>query len=91
MILKMTQRQSVQPITEKQLDKFSLFLYINFDSCIKFSVAANHVEELSEHIERDMKLSRAASSEKRGHREARADCGEVVIRVHRAAIRQVRT
>lgn len=91
MILKMSQRQSVQPVREKRLDKFSLFLYINFNLCIEFSVAANHVEELSEHIQRDMKLSRAASSEKRGHREAGADGGEVVIRVHRTSIRQVRT
>lgn len=53
------------------------------------AVAAHHVEELSEHIQRDMKLSRAASSEQRGDGEAGADGGEVVIRVHCTAIRQV--
>lgn len=52
-------------------------------------MAAHHVEELSEHIQRDMKLSRAASSEQRGDGEAGADGGEVVIRVHCTAIRQV--
>lgn len=52
-------------------------------------MAAHHVKELSEHIQRDVKLSGAASSEKRGDREARADGGEVVVRVHCAAVREV--
>lgn len=53
------------------------------------AVSAHHVKQLSEHIQRDVKLSRAASSEKRGDREAGADGGEVVIRVNCAAIREV--
>lgn len=62
-----------------------LIKYINASA-----VVANHVKELSEHIKRDMKLSRAASSEKRGHREAGADGGEVIVWVHCTAIREVR-
>lgn len=54
-------------------------------------VTADHVKELSEHIKRDMKFSSAASSEKRGHREAGAYGGEVVVRVHCTAIGEVRT
>lgn len=51
--------------------------------------AAYHVKKLSEHIQRDMKVPRAASSEKRGDRETGADGGEVVIRVHCTAIREI--
>lgn len=47
------------------------------------------MKELSEHIQRDMKLSRAASGEKRGDREAGADGGEIIIRVHCTAIWEV--
>lgn len=47
------------------------------------------MEKLSEDIQRDVKLSGAASGEKRGDGEAGADGGEVIIRVHCAAIGQV--
>ena len=49
-----------------------------------------HVEELSEHVERDVKLSGAASGEEGRDGEAGADGGEVIIWVHRAAVREVR-
>lgn len=51
--------------------------------------SANHVKELSEHLQRDQELSGAAPSEKRRDREAGADGGEVIIGVHGAAIREV--
>lgn len=44
------------------------------------------MEELPEHIKGDVKLSRAASGEERRDGEAGADSGEVVVRVHGAAI-----
>lgn len=51
---------------------------------------ADHVKELPQHIQRDMKLSRAAASEKRRYREAGADSGEIVVGVHCTAIGEVR-
>lgn len=89
MILKTTRRQTVQPIREKQVDEFSLHQILEIKCIYSAAVAANHVEELSEHIQRDKKLSRAAPSEKRRDGEAGADGGEVVLGVHRTAIRQV--
>lgn len=53
------------------------------------AVTADHVEELPEHIERDVKLSRAAAGEQRGDGEAGADGGEVVVRVHCTAVGEV--
>lgn len=68
---------------------FSLHQILLIKCICSAAVAAHHVEELSEHIQSDMKLSRAASSEQRGDGEAGADGGEVVIGVHCTAIRQV--
>lgn len=66
-------------------------VYFSFFKCIYSAtvVPADHEKELSQHIQRHMKLSRAASSEKRGDREAGADGGKVVVGVHCAAVGEV--
>lgn len=53
-------------------------------------VTTHHVQQLSQSVQRNLKHPSAAPSEKRRDREAGADGGEVVLRVHSAAVREVR-
>ena len=52
-------------------------------------VCAHHVQQLSEHVQGDIKVPCASPCEEWGDREAGADGGEVVIRVYRTAVRKV--
>lgn len=74
------------------MDKFGPFK-ISLSILLRISgvsTTADHVQELPEHVQGDVKLSRAASCEERRDGEAGADGGEVVVGVHSTAIGQVR-
>ena len=47
------------------------------------------MQQLPEHVQGDVKVPGAPPGEERGHGEAGADGGEVVVRVHRTAVWQV--
>lgn len=83
---KTTLRRTAQPTQNKQSKMF----YVHHSYTDQELDRTDHVEELSEHVKRDVELPRAAPSEKRRNREAGADGGEVIIRVHCTPIREVR-
>ena len=52
-------------------------------------VREHHVQQLSEHVQGDVKVPRALPGEEGGHGEAGADGREVVVRVHGTTVRKV--
>ena len=49
----------------------------------------DHVEELAQNVQRDVKLSLGTARKQRRHRETRTDGGEVIVWVHSTTIREI--